>query len=97
MGDYFVKKKTNKNKNTKLNETMRVEQEAYLMHEALKCLTGEFTHPQFLQECLPTSKTQGSVPFFSKTKRQALSRLFLAKCAVFKAIGILGDLKVKFL
>ena len=34
---------------------MRVKHEAYLMHEALKGLTGEFT--QLLQECLPTSKT----------------------------------------
>ena len=32
MGGYFAKKKTTKT----LNETMRVEHEAYLMHEALK-------------------------------------------------------------
>lgn len=94
MGGYFAKKR---NKNTKLHETRRVEHEAHLMHEALKCLTGEFTHAQFLQECLPTSKTQGSVPFFSKKKMQALSRVFVAKCAVFKAIGILTDLKAKCL
>ena len=41
MGGYFVKKKTKQNKtkqkkNAKLNKTMRVKHEAYLMHEALK-------------------------------------------------------------
>ena len=41
MSGYFVKKNKNKNKtkqkkNAKLNKTMRVKHEAYLMHEALK-------------------------------------------------------------
>ena len=39
MGGYFVKKKQNKTKQkktAKLNKTMRVKHEAYLMHGALK-------------------------------------------------------------
>ena len=39
MGGYFVKKKTKQNKTkktAKLNKTMRVKHEAYLMHGALK-------------------------------------------------------------
>ena len=86
MGGYFAKKR---NKNTKLHETRRVEHEAYLMHEALKCLTGEFTHAQFLQECLPTSKTQGSVPFFSKKKCRRSQEFLLPNAPYLKPSGFL--------